>query len=74
MVDQVVIDPSLGLLSPCEGVPWVLILISLIADWAPVAWTKQRPHARVLETMHMGALPVPGRFAEELKQRGPKEQ
>jgi hypothetical protein len=28
MVDQVVADPSLGLSSPCEVVPWVLILVS----------------------------------------------
>jgi hypothetical protein len=28
MVGQVIKDPSLGFLSPCEVVPWVLILIS----------------------------------------------
>jgi hypothetical protein len=28
MVGGVIADPSLGLLSPCEVVPWVLILVS----------------------------------------------
>jgi hypothetical protein len=46
----------------------------LVADWPLVAWTKQQPQPQVLETDRLGALPVSGRFTEESKQTGPKEQ